>query len=144
MNVARDCKRPPDCVKSSERRSRCWENEPGFCPMSCCKGGKADWSRNLSKGRGEEMENVFHWRAGRFCSCFSTHWLTYITLSIFLTLTDLQSCQILDFLILFKRSKKKKSNQLSMYQLQNLLPHLLQKGQTKYEPETAQQRRKAF
>lgn len=31
-----------------------------------------------------------------------------------------------------------------MYQLQNLLPHLLQKGQTKYEPETGQQRRKAF
>lgn len=57
INVARDCKRLPDCVKSSERRLCRWENEPGFCPMSCwVKGGGLTGAETFPKAGGRDGE----------------------------------------------------------------------------------------
>lgn len=48
---------------------------------------------------------IFLQRSGEFLSCFSTHQLTYLTLSIFLTLKAFPSCQILDLVALLKKKK---------------------------------------
>lgn len=59
------------------------------------------------------MDNLLLQRAGEFLSCFSTHQLTYLTLSVFLTLTAFPSCQILDLLALEKEKGKKKIGYVS-------------------------------
>lgn len=88
-----------------ERNSlRIWAR---FLPhILLCGLGRAVWCRNLSKGIEGEMDNLLQ-RAGEFLSCFSTHQLTYLTLSVFLTLTAFPSCQILDLLALEKEKGKK-------------------------------------
>lgn len=76
----------------------------GFVPHDLlCGLGRAVWSRNLSKGSEGEMDNLFLQRAGEVLSCFNTHQLTYLTLSIFLTLKVFSCCQILDLLALLKK-----------------------------------------